>query len=492
MKKTLLFVALIAKMGFASAQWTSPGNGTNYSMSDLVAASDGCVQLVETGTFRIVNDLTISANDGLSIADSESIIYVNDQVTVTIQGSFNCAAHESFVEIKTENEEHYNLRLENATDCHLNGIKFKYGGGFQLIESDVVFENCFFVHFNTQANNAAVNYMNCSPVFKGCTFKNNDGAAIASGINVNGSPVIMDCTFSNNVITNQNLPQINLGPGAEDTIRIVNNSIVGGHYSMSGGIAISDLMGTGSTKVLLKGNEIRDNRYGYNQQGMVISSLIVDNQFINNDAELDAMNGGSGISIYGYSADMKAKLRRNVISGNLWGITGIYYHDIDLGTEDDFGYNSIYGNYNDAYGIEAEYAIYNNAVSDISAVGNYWGYDSEAEVENVIFHRPDLDETYGLVTYLPFLDGDPQSVDYYEEQPIVKVFPNPNNGTFVVESDLDEAEYSIYNMMGQVVCTNFIKSGQSQVSLPEIGNGVYFIKIDAKDAHSVQRIVVSR
>ena len=342
MKKISLTVALLlASFTLAQAQWISPGNGTTYSMNDLVAESDGCVEFVEEGTFRINNDLTISENDILAIADNESIVMVKDQVTITIQGTFSCAHHDNYVEIKTENNEHYNLRFENATDCMLSGIKFKYGGGFMIIESNVLFDDCYFVHSNTQSNNAAVNYMNCNPVFKGCTFKNNDGAAIASGVNVNGSPTIVDCYFYNNVITNQNLPQINLGPGAEDTIRIVNNVIEGNHYSMSGGIAITDLMGTGSTKVLLKGNEIKNNRYGYNQQGMVISSLITDNLFIDNDAEVDPMNGGSGISIYGYSTDMKAKLRRNTITGNLWGITAIYYNDIDMGTEDDWGYNII-------------------------------------------------------------------------------------------------------------------------------------------------------
>ena len=58
------------------------------------------------------------------------------------------------------------------------------------------------------------------------------------------------------------------------------------------------------------------------------------------------MNGGSGISIYGSSTNNKAILRNNLITGNLWGITAIYYHDIDMGTEDDWGYNEIHDNSN--------------------------------------------------------------------------------------------------------------------------------------------------
>lgn len=479
MKKISLTVALLlASFTLAQAQWISPGNGTIYSMNDLVAESDGCVEFVEEGTFRINNDLTISENDILAIADNESIVMVKDQVTITIQGTFSCAHHDNYVEIKTENNEHYNLRFENATDCMLSGIKFKYGGGFMIIESDVLFDDCYFVHSNTQSNNAAVNYMNCNPVFKGCTFKNNDGAAIASGVNVNGSPTIVDCYFYNNVITNQNLPQINLGPGAEDTIRIVNNVIEGNHYSMSGGIAITDLMGTGSTKVLLKGNEIKNNRYGYNQQGMVISSLITDNLFIDNDAEVDPMNGGSGISIYGYSTDMKAKLRRNTITGNLWGITAIYYNDIDMGTEDDWGYNIISGNHNTGYGEDAVFAIYNNSFSDITAIGNYWGTDDETEVENAIYHYPDLGEGYGTVTYLPFLENEPTSIiQHVEDNYGVKVFPNPSHGQFTINCPWESAKFNVFNSLGQLVFTTNLKQGENPIDLGKINSGIYFAKL---------------
>ena len=476
MKKSSLFVALLlANFTLAQAQWISPGNGTTYSTRDLVEASDGCVEFTGDGTFRINSDLTISENDNFVITEGENNILVKDQVTITIKGSFNCPHHNNYVEMKTENDEHYNLRFENATDCALSGIKFKFGGGFMIIESNVTFDDCYFVHSNTQSNNAAVNYMNCSPVFKGCTFKNNDGAAIASGVNVNGSPTIMDCFFYNNVITNQNLPQINLGPGAEDTIRIVNNIIEGNHYSMSGGIAITDLMGTGSTKVLLKGNEIKNNRYGYNQQGMVISSLIIDNVFSDNNAEVDPMNGGSGISIYGYSTDMKAKLRHNTITGNEWGITAIYYNDIDMGTEDDWGYNIISGNHNSAYGEDAVFAIYNNSFSDISAIGNYWGTNDETEVEDVIYHYPDLGEGYGTVSYLPFLPSDPTGIGQHDESNgQINVFPNPSQGQFTIINPAENNQIQIFDMMGQLVYAGQIEKGESQIDLSNLDSGMYF------------------
>ena len=413
MRKVYILLALIVAFAMPlKAQWVSPGTGNDYTFTDLVTAAEGAVVAEDAGTFRVLADITISANDGLTIAPDEMTIFMADQVTLTIYGSFNCRAHDTYVEMKTENSEHYNLRFEEASDCSLTGIKFKYGGGFQVIESEVTFEDCYFVHANTQTTNAAVNFMNCNPTFKNCTFKNNDGSAISSPVNGNGSPNIVGCYFYNNDITNANVPQINLGPGSDETIRIVDCTIEGNGHDMSGGISVADLMGTANTTVLLKNNIIKNNRYGYNQQGYNINSIIEDNQIIDNNLETDPMNGGSGISIYGMNTNNIAKMRRNIISGNLWGITTIYYNDVDMGTAEDPGGNAIFGNHNAGYGEDAEFAIYVNAFSDISAIGNYWGANDEDYAESVIYHRPDLGETYGLVTYSPIAELHPDILSF--------------------------------------------------------------------------------
>ena len=411
MRKTILTIAAcLAFFGIAQAQWTSPGNGTTYSFKDLPSISEGTVVQVDDNTFQVLDDLTISENDALVIAPNEMVIVVSDQKTITIHGSFNCEPHDTYVEIKTENSEHYNLRFEGATGCNLSGIKFKYGGGFQLIESEVTFDDCYFVHANTQTSTGAVNYMNCNPTFKNCTFKNNDGAAISSGANVLGSPVIMNCYFYNNDITNQNLPQINLGPGADDSIRIVNNTIEGNGHDMSGGIAISNLVNMGNTKALIKGNIVKNNRYGYTQLGYAIATRIEGNQFIDNNLETDPMSGGSGISIYGYTTENSAVIRDNIIAGNLWGITAIYMHTVDLGTAEDLGGNVIYGNHNNGYGTDQEFALCDNGSNDITAIGNYWGSNDEASADAVIFDQADYGAGYGVVTYLPIAELHPDVI----------------------------------------------------------------------------------
>ena len=416
MKKLFSILALtLALAGSAKAQWTSPGNGTTYDLNELVAVSNGSVVFIgelpysqERPIYRFMADITISPNDHLLITEHNFIEF--DDVTLTIQGSMTTENMYSipgnFFDKSHENENaHPQIRFEDATGASLlESCVFLTFSGIQIINSEVTFSNCQINHVDTFHQSSAVNVMNCDPVFTNCLFFDNEVAAISSPANGQGSPQITSCTFRNNVTTNINQPQINLGPGAADTIRIVNCTIEGGGYDMSGGIAIADLMNTDETKILLKNNIIKNNRYGYNQQGYNLSSLIIDNRFVDNNIEINPMNGGSGISIYGMNTNNKAILRRNEISGNLWGITAIYYHDIDMGTEDDWGGNAIFGNENGGI----EYALYDNGYSDITAIGNYWGDNDPEYAERVIFHRPDLGETYGFVNYQPINELHPE------------------------------------------------------------------------------------
>ena len=424
MKKLFSILALtLALAGSAKAQWTSPGNGTTYDLNELVAVSNGSVVFIgelpysqERPIYRFMADITISPNDHLLIPEHNFIEF--DDVTLTIQGSMTTenlySIPGNFFDKSHENENaHPQIRFEDATGASMfESCVFLTFSGIQIINSEVTFNNCQINHFDTFHQSSAVNVMNCDPVFTNCLFYDNEGAAIGSPVNGQSSPQILNCLFNDNVTANANQPQINLGPGATDTIRIVNCQVWGGGHDMSGGISIVHLTNTGSTKILLKNNIVKNNRYGYNQQGYNLSSVIVGNQFINNNLETNPNNGGSGISIYGMTTDNKAKLRNNLISGNLWGITAIYYHDIDMGTEDDWGHNLIYDNGNGG----TTYALYDNGYSDISAIGNYWGSNDPDYAETVIFHRPDLGETYGLVTYLPIYELHPVPVSLVATQ----------------------------------------------------------------------------
>ena len=429
---TLLFI--IALSSFANAQWTSPGNGTTYTLPDLVAATDGVVTNAGT-VFTIHQDLTISSNDVLLIDNQVSRIDAPG-VLITINGSINCNFTGDRVKLYGTETQQFSMRFENASNCLMKKLYLSDGAGIKVIESDITFDDVKFTYFTRGYCNAVIDIFNCDPEIKNCYFMLNQGAAISSPANGQASPQILNCEFDTNV-NGINSPQINLGPGSTDTIRIVGNEIYTFYASwFGGGISVADLMGVGDTKVLLKDNIIRECRYGYNQQGQTISSVITGNHFTDNNHEDNPMNGGSGISIYGTSANCKAILRDNVITGNLWGITAINIHDIDLGTEEDWGKNEIHDNGNNG----TIYDLYNNATCDIMAIGNNWGATQEQVVEDHIFHQTD-DPSLGLVTFIPFF-----GYDQIEELPIES-------------ATIDLTSAVIYSITGQRVHPESLKPG---------------------------------
>ena len=483
MKKLYLFVIALVFSSTLNAQWVSPGNGTTYTFPDLIDVSHGVVVNSPSFpvNFGILADLTISENDMLIIDDQVAHITACD-VLITIKGSLICE-NSGRVEIGGSQTEPFNIRFENATSCDIKNMYFSLGGGIKVIESEVSFDNVEFVYYTRDYCNSVIDIQNCDPIIKNCTFTINEGAAISSPANGQSSPQILNCQFSYNVTSNANMPQINLGPGAQDTIRIANCTIEG-HFDMSGGISIADLTGTGETKILLKDNIIKNNRYGYNQQGYQLSSVVIGNQFIDNNLETNPMNGGSGISIYGMNTNNKAVLRHNVITGNLWGITAIYFNEIDLGTRNDWGYNQIHDNGNGG----VIYDLYNNSSCDIKAIGNYWGTTDEQEIEDHIVHQLD-NPSLGLVNYLPFLDD-----DGVNESPITSftVSPNPvSKGCFTLT--LEKAmptEVVIYNVNGQVVKSQSIDNQINTINIEALKSGVYFVEVKNTESKNVKKIII--
>ena len=402
MKKKLLFLITTFMMVLAlDAQWVSPGDGTTYTFPDLVNVSNGTVVEVSSKCYSVTADLTISTNDVLVIDNQVKMIEASGTL-ITIYGSMICEnTGTDRVWIYGEEEGQFSMRFENAT-ADIKRIYFNAGAGIKLIESDVTIDDSQFVLFSREYSSGVLDVLNCDPVIKNCSFTWNEGPAVCSPANGRASVQILNCSINSNVTTEGlNMPQINLGPGGDDTIRIVGNEISGENAQwFVGGVSVADLMNNGSTKVLLKDNVIKCGRYGYNQQGFQISSVIEGNQIVDNNREDNPMNGGSGISINGSAVYNSAYIRNNVITGNLWGITAIYMHDIDLGTEDDWGYNVITNNYN--WSLSAEYDLYNNSGCSIMAVGNDWGFTDQQIIENNIVHKAD-DPTLGLVTYIPYI-----------------------------------------------------------------------------------------
>ena len=427
MKTRFIFLSFIILLFInVQAQIVTDGNGMKYTLTDLATAYPEAVICTEPGVYHLHENLTLSANDTLFLDATLQQLVLHNELTITIQGVLTSAERTDLLAVTSERENaesaSYEWRLEEGSVGLLQHIVFEDGKDIFLTDGEFTLRHCEFTGFAE----SAVRLMNCNPVITGCHFHDNHAAAIQSPANASSSPVITNNILYNNVLDNTNNPQINLGTGGTDTIVITGNRIEGVASTMSGGIAISNLVGAEQvTQVLLSGNTITHNRYGYTQTGTNISAEILDNIITDNNLETDPMNGGSGISIYGYDTTCYAKIRRNLIAGNLWGVTAVYRYHIDMGTANDWGRNVLYDNANndELYA----FAMSQYSTLDVTAIGNYWGNNDTAFAESVILHQHDQ-SNLGLVEFDPILPLYPtvEGVEFYNEHDYSYEIDTPN------------------------------------------------------------------
>lgn len=416
------------------SQYTTPGNNLSLSLEELVSSSGGTVTFAD-GTYFIHNTLTIAATDTLKITTPETIrTAANIRIEVSgtiVSDPTSGKVLFSAMDTTSATQNFRGFRFEDSNGNVFRNTDITHGGGLQLISSQASFAYCSFRRNGSSNVSAAITYSSCSPVIQHCHFIENERSAIGSGANVLGSPHIMYSTFVHNTMDNSNRPQINLGPGGADTLYIVGNYIEGINDN-AGGIGLSNLVGAGSTMAVIRDNYIVNNRYGYAQIGSSISAVIADNIIKDNNIQNQPMLGGSGLNFQAAGSGNTAVVRRNLISGNLWGVTVIDQAQPDFGSGFDTGKNVFFDNGNSG----EVYALYNNTALSLNAMGNYWGTNDPTQAEDYIFHQPD-DPSLGLVLY----------------EPIMQLFPVIQSFAFLAEDNpaLEEDVYGAINQTDHLV-----------------------------------------
>ena len=319
MKKYITFGLLFVFMAqFAGAQYSTPGTGVVWNFNELALNSGGAVTQTED-VYSIHEDIIISLNDTIRQYDNATLQFYPEKL-ITVLGVLQVMPTDSILITAQDTLQSYkSFRFEDSDFSIIKNCRIEYGGGLDLLDSDVLIENCTFYRNDQSNSSGVVDLFYSNPQVINCGFYENEGPAVMSAANGQSSPYIYGNEIYRNTASNANMPQINLGTSAPEIPIMIKNNSIEGLYTNVGGIAVTTLAG-GYLDCVIDSNVINDNRYGITAYGFDISSVISNNIISNNNIQNMPMQGGSGINFWGGTSN-SSMVFGNEIYGNLWGIT---------------------------------------------------------------------------------------------------------------------------------------------------------------------------
>ena len=481
--------------------YSTPGNGRVWNLDSLVSNSQGSVTF-SGGSYFLNDTLTISQSDTVRII-SDFILKMRSQVFIDIFGVLIIDPPvQGVITAADTTLKFLGLKFEDQSDgSFMKKTVFEYGNGIRMLDCNITVESCI-IRFNTlnsAFSSSAISLFRSNSVISNCTIYRNRRAAISSGANITSSPVITGNRIFENNTENANVPQINLGASASDTL-IIRNNIIRGLYDNCGGIS---LLPVGSIPIaLIEGNVIAGNRYGIAVGGGNSFVIIRNNRIDSNNIQGLPNLGGSGINFNG-SATQVCIVTGNTIRNNLWGITIQGTAKPNMGnlsnavTLDD-GYNVIYDNGNSG----RIYDLFNNTPDSIKAENNWWNTYNQDTIEAHIFHRADS-SALGFVDYIPIwpiTSAGPNTTITGElpDSPEISAYPNPFNPevSFRISFPKDGfAELKLYGISGKetaILFSGYASRGNMTVKFnsAELSAGVYLYRLSYGRSLVTGRIVL--
>ena len=425
MKKFYAFLLMAAvAVGAMADEFVTDGTGNVYTFNSLSQIEGTGVTLQDDGSYLVSADFTIAEGDVLQLLNND-VIKMADGVRITLDGDADFTPADTAVvtrDAEGSKPKGFWMMGENG-NANMKNVTFEYVGVvFGGLNSSLHADNCTFTLHNGKSSSSGALSFNAScggNIVENCYFIENTLNAIGNGASNPVGIIIRDCIFWHNTTDNRNKPQINLTCAGDYDVYITGNAVIGGQFTMSGGIGVSNMMGMGHTgKVYIEDNYIADNRYGITTIGSM-DAIITNNTMIDNCYETNPNNGGSCVSIYDSSSSSNIYMEGNWMEGGLWGITvpsgapNINLGKVEDPEAEDYnpGNNTFVNNGNGG----VLYDLFNNGTGTIWAQGNTWNVDEQTEekIEEVIYHQVD-DPSKGLVIFMPAHQDGPSSVEEIE------------------------------------------------------------------------------
>ena len=462
---------------FINAQFTTPNNGTTYTLASLSVAAPNVLQ--DKGTFyMMMDDITISATDKL-IIDQNTTLSVYSDKTLYVFGEYKTTATNFLINSVDSGFPFKGIRFEDGSVVEMRNTRVDYGGGIRVLTANFLMDNCIvYKNYGGVSTSGALGFSKGSPVVTNSQFIENAKAAFGSAANATVSATFANNYLFGNVTDNSNTPQINMGPGGVDSLKVINNTIIGDRTKiMVGGISASALAG-GTNRFRIEGNTIRDNRYGITSYASTSTGIIKNNIIENNNTQNNPNLGGSGISIYGAK---DVVITGNQIRGNLWGITILSNGTAMLGTEEKHGNNIFKNNGNNG----TTTAFFNNTPNTVNAIGNCWREDelsNDTMVQAVIGSL-----NPNTVHFKPYNCAEIMAVSDVSKSKL-SVYPNPSKNHFFLETE-NAGNIMIQDISGKVVFSSIVNKGKNEINT-NLQSGVYIITQQSEGKKSNTKLII--
>ena len=498
-KLFLILLALTSTNIYAN--YSTPGTGVNWTLTDLVSNSGGVVTF-SGGEYFLNDTLVISQSDTVKITSNGTFRFAG-LTYIDVFGVMKVTPPDSFkITAIDTNQKFYGLKFNEFSDPSiLSKVIMEYGNSIRLLDCDMVIDQCI-LRYNTQNSSfgsGAISLFRSNAIISNNLILRNRRSAISSGANIVSAPWITNNRLIENNTDNANVSQINFGTTGTDTIRIINNIITGGPFPLAGGIAF---LATGTVNARIQMNTITHNRYGVAFLSSGVNAIIDNNTIDSNNIDGNPNTGGSGINING-NRTLVVIATNNTIRGNLWGITiqGTAKPKLgNIGNADpnDDGGNDIYWNGNSGQ----IYDLYNNTPDSIKAENNYWGTDNLDSVEAHIFHKPD-NASLGHVDYMPiipFTNIQNTTNSIIQHYYLYDSYPNPFNPISTIKMNIPKeglVTVKIYNIAGQEV-EQLLKSSlrpgvyELKWNASAHPSGVYFVRLQTDAILLTKKMILAK
>ncbi|MBI4931409.1 MAG: T9SS type A sorting domain-containing protein [Bacteroidetes bacterium] len=74
----------------------------------------------------------------------------------------------------------------------------------------------------------------------------------------------------------------------------------------------------------------------------------------------------------------------------------------------------------------------------------------------------------------------------------INIYPNPSSGTFTIETTEQESELIILNTLGEIILSQKIQNGKTEIDLSNQPNGIYFLHLTSENGTTTKKLSIQK